>query len=158
MSVMHDTALEYEILWPDGRAKRLSWWSILGLGNRGIVLYFYPKDNTPWCTIEAHDFSRLMDSFAQLWYGIIGVSKDDIRSHQRFVEKQCITFPLISDTSLVLHHQFSTLSKKTMFGKEYEWTIRSTFVLDRDGNILHEWRNVSAQGHADSVYQSLLSS
>lgn len=157
MSIMYDTALEYEILWPDGRAKRVSWWSILGLGSRGIVLYFYPKDHTPGCTIEAHDFSRLIEDFATLWYGVIWVSKDDMRSHQRFLEKQCIQFPLISDTSLVLHHQFSTLGEKTMFGKTYPWTIRSTFILDTHGSIIHERRNVNAKDHADSVYQTLLS-
>lgn len=153
-----DMTHEYEVIAPDGREMTLSWSAILEMGSRGIVLYFYPKDNTPWCTIEAHDFSRLIKDFARLWYSVVGVSKDDTRSHQRFLEKQCIQFPLISDTSLVLHHQFSTLGEKTMFGKTYTWTIRSTFVLDTEGSIVYERRKVKAKDHADMVYQTLLSS
>jgi peroxiredoxin Q/BCP len=148
---------EYELVKSDGSEVQVLRSDILSLGDSGIILYFYPKDNTPWCTIEANDFSRLKDDFDALWYSIVWVSKDNIQSHQRFRENQCIQFPLISDTSLVLHNQFSTLGEKTMFGKKYTWTIRSTFVLDTTGSILHERRNVKTKNHADIVYQTLLS-
>jgi peroxiredoxin Q/BCP len=115
-------------------------------------LYFYPKDDTPGSTIEAINFQQLGTDFAALWVQVLGVSKDSAKSHCSFVAKHDLEFPLIVDSDLVLHAKFSTIGEKKMFGKTYQWTMRSTFVLQSDGAIVKERRNVTAKGHAQLVY------
>jgi len=121
-----------------------------------IILYFYPKDNTPWCTKEAKDFSVLKEEFKKLGYDIIGVSKDSISSHEKFIEKQNLKIDLISDPELILHKKFGAWGKKKNYWREYEWTIRSTFVLD-NCKIIKEYRNVKATWHAERVLKELAS-
>lgn len=130
-------------------------WSELLKAHPYTVLYFYPKDNTPWCTIESKNFSSLADEFMQLGCQIIGVSKDSHASHCSFISLFGLTIDLICDKTLELHHHFNTLGKKSMFGKSYEGTIRSTFLLDHSGQIIDERRDVSVLQHADHVLVQL---
>ena len=119
------------------------------------LLYFYPKDDTPGCTLEAQDFTRLVPDFAKLDIQIVGVSKDSEASHEKFCNKYELGITLISDESGELHEQFGVIGEKKNYGKVYIGTIRSTFLLDQTGKILQEWRNVKATGHAEKVLREL---
>ena len=119
------------------------------------LLYFYPKDDTPGCTLEAQDFTRLVPDFAKLGIQIIGVSKDSDASHEKFCNKHSLGITLISDESGELHEQFGVIGEKKNYGKVYVGVIRSTFLLDQSGNIVKEWRNVKATGHAEKVLREL---
>lgn len=123
------------------------------------ILYFYPKDSTPGCTLEANDFERLKADFEALDIEIIGVSKDSEKSHENFCTKNNLTFRLISDENLELHKKFWTFWEKKNYGKIVQGVIRSTFLLDSEtGNILKEWRNVKATGHAERVLDEIKNS
>ncbi len=119
------------------------------------ILYFYPKDNTPGCTLEAQDFTRLKWEFAKLGIAIIGVSKDSQSSHEKFTTSCSLGIELISDTDGSLHEQFGVIGEKKNYGKVYIGVIRSTFLLDSTGAILREWRNVKATGHAEKVLREV---
>ncbi|PID34605.1 MAG: peroxiredoxin [candidate division SR1 bacterium] len=120
-------------------------------GKDYLVLYFYPKDDTPGCTVEAKDFSCLQGEFSALGVAILGCSKDDEASHNKFVAKHQLNLTLISDEDLSLHKELGTWGEKKNYGNTYLGVIRSTFLLDKDGNIVKEWRNVRAKGHAQRV-------
>lgn len=128
--------------------------SLLSTSER-TLLYFYPKDDTPGCTLEAQDFTRLVPEFRELGIQIIGVSKDSESSHEKFCNKYSLGIQLISDESGELHEQFGVIGEKKNYGKVYIGVIRSTFLLDGTGNILKEWRNVKATGHAEKVLREL---
>ena len=119
------------------------------------LLYFYPKDDTPGCTLEAVDFTRLKDEFWVLWIQIVGVSQDSWVSHAKFCIKHNIGIELIADEDAALHHQFGVIGEKKNYGKTYIGTIRSTFLLDSSGKILQEWRNVKATWHAEKVLREI---
>lgn len=118
---------------------------------RNIVLYFYPKDDTPGCTIEGNDFTRLNDSFAKNNSVIYGVSRDSIASHEKFINKFNYSIDLISDEDESLCKQFDVLKLKKMYGKEHIGIVRSTFVISPDGDILKQWDKVKVGGHAEEV-------
>lgn len=115
-----------------------------------VVLYFYPKDNTSGCTQEACDFrdniNRITSSAV-----VIGVSPNDIKSHKKFKEKQDLNFILLADTEHILSEAFGVWKEKSMYGKKYMGIERSTFILDENGSIVHEWRKVKVNGHVDEV-------
>ena len=115
------------------------------------ILYFYPKDSTPGCTLEAQDFTRLHKEFEVLRVGILGVSRDTMEGHARFVHDCHLGIPLVSDTDGSLHDAFGVIGTKKLYGVERVGVIRSTFLLDNSGNIVKEWRNVKATGHADKI-------
>lgn len=115
------------------------------------LLYFYPKNNTPGCTLEAQDFSRLAWEFQKYGIHIVWVSKDLPESHCAFIEKHDLSPSYISDPELVLHKQFATRWEKNNYGKLIMWVIRSTFLLDADGNEIHAWRSIRATWHAQRV-------
>ena len=119
------------------------------------ILYFYPKDDTPGCTLEAVDFTRLKDEFGALGIQIVGVSQDSWVSHAKFCIKYNLGIELIADEDASLHHQFGVIGEKKNYGKTYIGTIRSTFLLDSSGKILQEWRNVKATGHAEKVLREI---
>ncbi len=119
------------------------------------LLFFYPKDNTPGCTVENKDFSCLVNDFEKLWITLIWVSKDSIDSHKKFIDKQDLKIDLISDPDLSLHKELMAYGEKKNYGKTYMWVIRSTFLLDKEGNILNEWRNVRAKWHAERILKEL---
>ena len=121
-----------------------------------LVLYFYPKDNTPGCTTEAIEFTNLKQNFEELGATIIGVSKDSEESHKRFIEKHNLGITLVSDTNQELIKLFDVLRLKKRFGKEYYGVVRSTFLIDlQSSKVIHEWRNVRARGHASGVLEFL---
>lgn len=127
------------------------------LAGRTYVLYFYPKDNTPGCTTEACDFR---DNFARLTAAgvtVLGVSKDAVKSHDRFKEKYELPFTLLSDGLLELHRAYGAWGTKKMYGKEMEGTIRSTFIVDGAGVVRRAWPKVSVKGHVDAVLEALAS-
>ena len=118
---------------------------------RNIVLYFYPKDDTPGCTIEGNDFSALNESFAEQNTVIYGVSRDSITSHEKFKQKFNYTIDLISDEDESLCNQFDVIKLKKLYGKEYMGIVRSTFVINPNGEILKQWNKVKVDGHAQEV-------
>lgn len=123
--------------------------------NTKIVLFFYPKDNTPGCSIEAHDFSVLYDDFLKLGYQVIGVSRDSVKSHQNFCLKKDLKMLLLSDKEETLCNAFDVIKDKMMFGKQVRGIQRSTFVLDENKNIIKEYRKVSPKDHAKSILEDL---
>ena len=131
--------------------------SSLSLKGGFFVLYFYPKDDTPGCTIEANDFNNFKKQFEELNCKIIGVSKDSIKSHNKFKEKYCLNFPLISDEKMEICKIFNVLKEKSMFGKKYLGISRDTFLINKEGKIAFIWQNVSAAGHALKVLEKLKS-
>jgi thioredoxin-dependent peroxiredoxin len=116
-----------------------------------VVLYFYPKDSTPGCTTEAQGFRDLHAEFAQLNCPIFGISRDSLKSHANFAEKQCLPFPLLSDPDEVVCTQFGVMKLKNMYGKQVRGIERSTFLIDRNGVVAREWRGVKVAGHAREV-------
>ena len=118
-----------------------------------LVLYFYPRDNTKGCTIEANEFSENYEKFKNLDAEIVGISKDTVRSHLRFKEKEKLPFELLADPERVVHKQYDVLKAAKMYGKDVIKTIRSTFVFDKDGNLIKEFRDVKSSGHAEEVLE-----
>ena len=116
-----------------------------------VVLYFYPKDNTPGCTTEGANFRDLHDRFAKAGAVVAGISRDSIRSHQNFAEKLGFPFALISDADEKLCQAFGVIKMKNMYGKQVRGIERSTFAIDREGRIAREWRGVKVAGHAAEV-------
>ena len=122
-----------------------------------IVLYFYPKDNTPGCTTEALEFTDLIDEYKAVNAQVFGISKDDIACHNRFIDKKNLGVPLLSDESLEIHKLFDVWQLKKNYGKEYMGTVRSTFIIDEQGILVKEFRNVKAKGHAARILNELQS-
>lgn len=120
-----------------------------------LVLYFYPKDNTPGCTTEGRDFNTLLPEFEKLGARILGVSKDSVRSHAGFASKQGFAFDLISDTEEKLCRAFGVIQMKKLYGREYEGIVRSTFLIDEQSRIVHRWQPVKVAGHAAAVLDAL---
>lgn len=125
------------------------------LRGKKVVLYFYPKDNTPGCTIEAQDFTKLRAEFGAKGAVILGVSPDDAKSHCHFIESEQLGIELLSDPQLEVLKAYGAYGTKNMYGKEVEGVIRSTFVIDEQGVILHALYNVKANGHASRVLELL---
>lgn len=125
--------------------------SLTDFAGKNLVLYFYPKDNTSGCTIEAQDFAALAKDFARLDTVIIGVSKDSLKSHCNFAAKYQLAFPLISDEEVRLCMAYGVWKEKSNYGKKYMGIERSTFLIDKKGIIRQIWRKVKVDGHADEV-------
>jgi len=120
-----------------------------------LIVYFYPKDNTSGCTLEAKDFTDLKLEFEALGYKIIGVSKDSVKSHKNFISKQALNLLLLSDPDTQLIQAFDVWKEKQMYGKSYMGVERSTFILDESGQIIKEYRNIKAKDHAKNVLDDL---
>lgn len=120
---------------------------------RKVVIYFYPKDSTPGCTLEGQDFRDLYDDFKSAETDVYGVSRDSLKSHENFKCKQSFPFELISDGDETLCRLFDVIKMKNMYGKQVQGIERSTFLINRDGKIAHEWRKVSVKGHALEVLE-----
>jgi len=116
-----------------------------------VVLYFYPKDNTPGCTTEGADFAAAHKEFAKAGAVVLGVSRDSLKSHQNFKAKMGFPFELISDPDEKLCEAFGVMKIKNMYGKQVRGVERSTFVIDGEGKLRHEWRGVKVPGHVDEV-------
>ncbi|WP_200403652.1 peroxiredoxin [Fangia hongkongensis] len=118
---------------------------------KNVILYFYPKDSTPGCTNESIDFSNEIEAFNQADSVIFGISKDTLKSHEKFKEKYNMPFELIADTEKYLCEAFGVLKEKSMFGKKYMGIERSTFVIDKEEKLVKEWRKVKVPGHVLEV-------
>ncbi len=116
-----------------------------------LVVYFYPKDNTPGCTMESKDFRDLARSFSRCGTKIVGVSRDSIKSHEKFKEGKKLPFPLLSDADEAACEIFDVIKQKTMFGRKVFGIQRSTFLIDGKGYLRKEWRKVKVSGHAEEV-------
>ena len=123
---------------------------------RWVVLYTYPRDNTPGCTLEAIQFSAALEKFTELGAQVIGVSTDSPESHQEFADRHDLTVLLLSDQDHHVLAAYGAWKPKTIFGKEILGTERDTFLIDPEGKIVEVWRRVSVKGHADAVKEALL--
>lgn len=129
--------------------------SLSDLLGKIVVLYFYPKDDTPGCTIEANSFNKLKSEFEKMNTIIVGVSKDDLNSHAKFKEKYCLNFDLASDNNSDTCEKYGVWAQKSMFGKKYMGIERSTFLIDKQGKIAYIWPKVSVTNHAEEVLQQV---
>ncbi len=120
-----------------------------------VVIYFYPKDDTPGCTIEANDFNKLLPQFKKLNCEIFGISKDNLKSHDKFKEKYKLKFDLLSDEELTVLKKFKVWGKKKFMGREFMGILRTTFLIDKKGKILKIWENVKVKDHAKEVLETL---
>jgi peroxiredoxin Q/BCP len=124
-------------------------------GKQAVVLYFYPKDDTPGCTAEACAFRDLRSMFQSHGAEILGVSTDSVRSHKKFQDKYGLTFPLLSDTDHAIADQYAVWQQKKFMGREYMGIARTTFVVDPSGTIKAVFPNVKVEGHAQKVLDAL---
>ncbi len=125
--------------------------SLSGLQGQNIVLYFYPKDNTPGCTLEGQNFRDMHDRFVSMNTVILGVSRDSVKVHENFKAKQNFPFDLLSDKEETLCQLFDVIKPKKLYGKEFMGVERSTFIIDKEGTLRTEWRKVKVKGHVDEV-------
>ena len=121
------------------------------LKGKRIILYFYPKDNTPGCTTESIEFQELAQQFTQQNTLIFGISRDSLISHEKFKKKYQFSFELLSDEDEKVCEIFDVIKEKNMYGKKYMGIERSTFLLDENGKLVAEWRKVKAKGHAQII-------
>ena len=128
---------------------------LAGLRGQWVALYFYPKDSTPGCTSEAKDFRDLHTQFVARNAQVIGVSPDTVASHARFAEKQQLPFPLIADTERTWCQKLDVIHEKVLYGKHHMGVVRSTFLIDPEGKLVREWRNVKVAGHAQAVLDTI---
>jgi peroxiredoxin Q/BCP len=129
--------------------------TLSGLKGKNVVLYFYPKDNTPGCTLEGQNFRDYQKKFAALDTVILGVSRDSLASHESFKKTQSYAFDLLSDKDGKLCKLFDVIKLKNMYGKEVMGIERSTFLIDKQGVLQKEWRKVKVDGHVDEVLTAL---
>jgi len=125
------------------------------LKDKKVVLYFYPKDSTPGCTLEGQDFRDNMRKFSSRKTIILGVSRDSLKSHGSFKEKQCFPFDLLADEDEKLCNQFDVIKEKNMYGKKVLGIERSTFLIDEKGILRAEWRKVKVDGHVAEVLEAV---
>ena len=120
-----------------------------------VVIYFYPKDNTPGCTIETNDFNRLLSKFKKLDCEVCGISKDNLKSHDKFRDKYKIKFDLLADEELKVLKKYKVWGKKKFMGREFMGIIRTTFLIDKHSKIIKIWENVKVKDHAKEVLETL---
>ena len=120
-----------------------------------VVLYFYPKDDTPGCTIETNDFNKLLSKFQKLDCEVYGVSKDSLKSHGKFRDKYKIKFDLLADEEIKVLKKYKVWGKKKFMGREFMGIIRSTYLIDKKGKIIKVWANVKVKDHAKEVLETL---
>jgi len=129
-------------------------WSLQNAKGRKLVIYFYPKDMTSGCTRESQDFRDLYSAFRKAGVDVVGVSRDSVKSHDKFVEKENLPFPLLSDAEEKVCKLFDVIQEKVLYGKKYLGIERSTFLLDGTGILRREWRKVKVPGHAEEVLEA----
>lgn len=122
---------------------------------KNLIIFFYPKDNTPGCTLEGQDFRDNYKKFKSLNTEIVGVSRDSIKSHENFIDKQSFPFQLISDPDEEMCKAFDVMKEKSMYGKKYIGVDRSTFLVNSEGVIAREWRSVKVKGHVQEVLEAV---
>ncbi len=124
------------------------------LGNF-VIIYFYPKDDTPGCTIETNDFNKLLPKFKKLNCEILGISKDNLKSHDKFRDKYKIKFDLLADEKINVLKKYKVWAKKKFMGREFMGIVRTTFLIDKKGKIIKIWNNVKVKDHAKEVLETL---
>ncbi|MBI4398190.1 MAG: thioredoxin-dependent thiol peroxidase [Candidatus Omnitrophica bacterium] len=129
--------------------------SLQDLKGNWVVLYFYPKDNTPGCTIEAINFTKDLPDFKKLDAVVLGVSPDSCKSHQKFIASQKLKINLLSDPEHTVLEKYGVWQKKKFMGREYMGVVRTTVLIDPKGNIAHIWPNVKVEGHSEEVRRKL---
>jgi thioredoxin-dependent peroxiredoxin len=129
-------------------------WSLQDAKGRKLVIYFYPKDMTSGCTRESQDFRDLHAAFSKAGVEVVGVSRDSVKSHDKFTEKENLPFPLLSDEDEKLCKLFDVIHEKSLYGRKYLGIERSTFLLDGSGILRREWRKVKVPGHAEEVLEA----
>ena len=122
-----------------------------------VVLYFYPKDDTPGCTIETNEFNKLLSKFKKLECEVYGISKDSLKSQDKFIDKDKIKIDLLADEKLKLLKKYKVWGKKKFMGREFMGTVRSTYLIDKKGKVLKTWTNVKVKDHAKEVLDTLKS-
>jgi peroxiredoxin Q/BCP len=122
-----------------------------------VVIYFYPKDDTPGCTIETNDFNKLLPKFKKINCDVFGISKDNIKSHDKFRDKYKIKFDLLSDEDLTVLKKYNVWAKKKFMGREFMGILRTTFLIDPKRKIIKIWENVKVKDHAKDVLDTLIS-
>lgn len=125
------------------------------LRGKWVVLYFYPKDNTPGCTKEAEDFTELLPEFEKLGTVVLGVSPDSVESHRKFKEKKNLKVKLLSDENKEVLNAYGVWQKKKMYGREYYGVVRTTYLIDPEGKVAHVWKRVKVKGHAETVLNKI---
>ena len=120
-----------------------------------VVLYFYPRDNTPGCTVEANEFNAALPAFKKLGAGVLGASKDSIASHCKFRDKFSLAFPLLSDPEGKVLEAYGAWGDKVLYGKKMKGIIRSTVLIGADGKVVQHWPKVSVKGHAAEVLEAI---
>lgn len=145
-----DKAPDFALPGDDGQAISLS-----AFKGKRVVLYFYPKDDTPGCTTEARDFTALMPEFEALGVAVIGASKDSVKKHDAFKAKYCLAFPLVSDEAGDLCERYGVWVEKNNYGKKYMGIARTTFLIDGQGVIRKIWNKVKVEGHAKNVLEAV---
>ncbi|MGR8934890.1 MAG: peroxiredoxin [Gammaproteobacteria bacterium] len=123
---------------------------------KNLILYFYPKDHTPGCTQEGQAFRDRYAEFQERNTAILGISRDSLKTHENFKEKQAFPFDLIADTDEALCNLFDVIKMKNMYGKQVRGIERSTFLIDNNGVLIREWRKVKVKGHVDEVLKAVL--
>lgn len=128
--------------------------TLAGFKGRALVVYFYPKDDTPGCTKESQEFSALADEFGKAGASVLGVSKDSLARHAKFTAKYDLTVPLGSDPEGTMIEAYGSWVEKTLYGRQYMGIDRSTFLIGPDGKLVRIWRKVRVPGHAESVLEA----
>lgn len=147
---MADTVKNFTL--PNQDGEQIEWSSYRG---KYVVLYFYPKDSTPGCTTEALGFTAAKDEFAKLNCEIIGVSKDSVKRHRNFCDKQNLTITLLSDEEGVVLEDLGVWQLKKNYGKEYMGIVRTTLLINPEGEIVHRWDKVKVKEHVETVLETL---
>ncbi|MDC1153889.1 thioredoxin-dependent thiol peroxidase [Candidatus Pelagibacter sp.] len=120
-----------------------------------VVIYFYPKDDTPGCTIETNDFNKLLSKFKKLECEVYGISKDNLKSHDKFRDKYKIKFDLLADEELTVLKKYKVWGKKKFMGREFMGILRTTFLIDKKGKIIKIWESVKVKDHAKDVLETI---
>ena len=126
-------------------------WTLSEYQGKKIVIYFYPRDNTPGCTTEGNDFNANIDEFTSKNTVVVGISNDDLAEHQKFIDKFSFNFPLVADEDKKISELFGVYQLKKFMGKEFKGIVRSTFLIDEKGKLEKEWRKVRVKGHVQEV-------
>lgn len=150
MALVGKKAPAFNLESSDGGKVKLS-----DLAGKVVVLYFYPRDNTPGCTVEAEGFRDAVPALKKLGAIVVGVSKDTIASHCKFRDKYKLTFPLLSDEDGKTLEAYGAWGDKVMYGKKMKGIIRSTVLIDKTGKVAHHWPKVSVKGHVDEVVEAV---
>jgi len=145
---LQQTVPDFELPSTGDKTIRLS-----DLRGKNVLIYFYPKDNTPGCTLEGQNFRDHIETFNAHNTLIFGISRDSVRAHENFKEKQQFPFELLSDADETVCNLFGVMQLKKNYGREYMGIVRSTFLIDTDGKLINEWRNVKVKQHIDEVLE-----